>query len=62
VRSFHLVATGTITKRAHRINSRMPTVEQPFKAAMTAFVPAFREDARKNAVMAGMNACSTVDA
>jgi hypothetical protein len=56
------VATGTITKRAHRINSRMPTVEQPFKAAMTAFVPAFREDARKNAVTAGMNACSTVDA
>jgi hypothetical protein len=24
-------------------------VERPFKAAMPAFVPAFREDARKNA-------------
>jgi hypothetical protein len=31
------------------------TVEQPFEAAM----PASPEDARKNAVMAGKNACST---
>jgi hypothetical protein len=26
---------------------------------MPAFVPAFRQNARKNAVMAGKNACST---
>jgi hypothetical protein len=26
-----------------------PNVERPFKAAMPAFVPAFRGDARKNA-------------
>jgi hypothetical protein len=35
-------------------------VEQPFEAAMTAFVPAFPEDARKNAAMAGQKARSTV--
>jgi hypothetical protein len=38
-----------------------PSVERPFEAAMTAFVPAFREDVRKNAVMAGKNACSTAE-
>jgi hypothetical protein len=30
-----------------------PTAEQPFEAAMLVFVPATREDARKNAAMAG---------
>jgi hypothetical protein len=30
-------------------------VERPFKAAMTAFEPAFRQNARKKAVMAGKN-------
>src|SRR5580700_9160465 len=33
---------------------------EPIEAAMTAYVPAFREDARTNAVMAGQKARSTV--
>jgi hypothetical protein len=34
-------------------------VERPFEAAMPAFVPAFRQNDPRNAVMAGKNACST---
>jgi hypothetical protein len=37
----------------------MNNVERPFEAAMLAFVPAFRQNARKNAGMAGLKARST---
>jgi hypothetical protein len=39
-------------KKKHWIITQAPlNVEQPFKAAVPAFVPAFRQNARKNAVM-----------
>ena len=41
-------------KKKHWIITQAPLkVERPFKAAMPAFVSAFRQSARKNAVMAG---------